>query len=1082
MSREGMEGVMNPEGKYSRGAAGGRYRTAVIVALSLMAAVLVAGAGATHLLNGMGRAKVIREERLKLSIAAQRLIDETDEFLNAAEALAGSPMVLPALTRRGVRDLDVANSTLDRYATSFGFSVVYLLDAGGTVVASSNRREPDSFVGESYSFRPYFLQAVRGSRGYYYSLGITSGKRGFYASSPVRNPGGGIAGVAVVKIDMEVLEKEILGPRTFFIDPSGIVFLTDDPSRALRSMWPLDAATKRRLAQSRQFGPGPFDPLLMGRPAEGTGITVGEGEYLFVSVPVGEGGWRMVHLADPGQIYLYRFIGILSTLLLLAITGVFFTVVFLYERSSREIRERERRLADIINFLPDATFAINGEGIVIAWNLACEKLTGVPAAQMLGKGDYEHSLPFYGDRRPALLDMVMRPLEESREHYPAVQREGDSLMAEVSLPGFRDQERFFWVKSAPLYNSRGAPTGALETIRDITERRRWVERIRESEERLKDIVEHSTSVFFSHSIDGSMTYVSPNAHIYLECPQEEVMGHWSDFISDNPANRIGIERTQRAIETGQTQEPYELEIITRKGRRRWAEVRESPVVRDGRTVAIVGSLNDITERKAMEQALRESEKRYRLIADNTADNIWIMGMDYRFTFVSPSIVRVRGYTVEEAMAQTIDQVLTPESLEIALKLLQEEMELERAGTADRNRTRILVFEEYHKEGHTVWVENSLSFFRDESGVPVGILGISRDITERKVMEQALRESEKRYRLIADNTADIIWVMGMDFKMTFISPSVLHVRGYTVEEAMAQTIDQVLTPESLELAMKALQEEMELERTGTADRNRTRTLVLEEYHKEGRTVWLENSLSFMRDENGEIVEILGVCRDVSARKTAEEQIKSLLKEKELLLREVHHRIKNNMLTISSLLELQMGSVEDGTASAVLRDARGRIQSMMVIYDMLYRSSDFRKISMKQYLSDLMEDIAATYTVDHQRIRIRREIADASLDTRISFPLGIIVNELVSNALKYAFPGDRPGRITVRFQLPGEGRAVLTVEDNGIGLPASLDLQNPGGFGLSLVQILVQQVHGTMSIERRKGSAFIIEFPVTGVEKA
>jgi PAS domain S-box-containing protein len=434
------------------------------------------------------------------------------------------------------------------------------------------------------------------------------------------------------------------------------------------------------------------------------------------------------------------------------------------------------------------------------------------------------------------------------------------------------------------------------------------------------------------------------------------------------------------------------------------------------------------------------------------------------------------------MAQTIDQVLTPGSLETVRRAMQEEMELERTGNADRNRTMILVLEEYHKDGRTIWVENSLSFMRDENGDPVGILGISRDITERKAMEEALRESEKRYRLIADNTADNIWIMGMDLKYRYISPAAQKIRGYTAEEALGMSLEQILTPASMEKALKIYEDYVVPVRRGEAGADINLTIDFEEYHRDGHLVWVENSLSFLRDDNGEPVGILGISRDITARKKAEEQIKSLLREKELLLREVHHRIKNNMLTISSLLELQMGSVEDGAASAALRDARGRIQSMMVIYDMLYRSSDFRKINMRQYLSDLMEDITQTYTIDPARIRVHREIADANLDTRVSFPLGIIVNELVSNALKYAFPGERPGRITVRFELMDGGRALLAVEDNGIGMPSSLDLQDPGGFGLSLVQILVQQIHGTMRIERKHGTAFIVEFPVPGGENA
>ncbi|MCX5820230.1 MAG: PAS domain S-box protein, partial [Deltaproteobacteria bacterium] len=288
----------------------------------------------------------------------------------------------------------------------------------------------------------------------------------------------------------------------------------------------------------------------------------------------------------------------------------------------------------------------------------------------------------------------------------------------------------------------------------------------------------------------------------------------------------------------------------------------------GEPRAFISVIRDITERKRAGEALRESEEKYRLIAENTADLISILDMNLRFTYVSPASMRLRGFTVEEAMEQTLDQVLTPESMRLSLTVFEKEMQLEASGTADPDRMRILELEEYKKDGSVVWVEVSLSFLRDKDRKAVGILIVSRDITERKRAEEALRESEERYRLIAENMADVISVLDMNLRFTYVSPSIMRIRGFTVQEAMEQTLDQVVTPESMEIVLGVFAEEMKLEASGAADPGRIRVIELEEYKKDGSIVWLENSLSLLRDKDQRPVGILAVSRDITERKRAE----------------------------------------------------------------------------------------------------------------------------------------------------------------------------------------------------------------------
>ena len=216
-------------------------------------------------------------------------------------------------------------------------------------------------------------------------------------------------------------------------------------------------------------------------------------------------------------------------------------------------------------------------------------------------------------------------------------------------------------------------------------------------------------------------------------------------------------------------------------------------------------------------------------------------------------------------------------------------------------------------------------------------------------------------------------------------------------------------------------------------------------------------------------------DITEHKQAEKRIKVLLTEKEILLREVHHRIKNNMSTITTLLNMQISSQKDPSARLALLDAAGRVQSMMVLYDKLYRSGDFGAISLQEYVSTLTEDVVDLFSNKHT-VQVFVDIADISLPPRLLTPLGIILNELITNSMKYAFPQKRPAfedRIFVSA-VQFERRCQIIFEDNGIGLPENFSMNNSPGFGMQLVRLLIDQIEGSIQIESNPGAKFTIEF--------
>jgi PAS domain S-box-containing protein len=220
-------------------------------------------------------------------------------------------------------------------------------------------------------------------------------------------------------------------------------------------------------------------------------------------------------------------------------------------------------------------------------------------------------------------------------------------------------------------------------------------------------------------------------------------------------------------------------------------------------------------------------------------------------------------------------------------------------------------------------------------------------------------------------------------------------------------------------------------------------------------------------------IISVARDISERKRDEERLRALLAEKELLLREVHHRIKNNMSVVGGMLELQAAGLTDRSAIAALEDAQARVKSMMLLYDQLYQSTEAGSISMKDYLPALVEQVIANFPA-RERIRAITEVEDFQLDARALSGVGIIVNELLTNAMKYAFRGRETGTIRVTAATRGKDR-IIAVEDDGVGIPEAALASGAESFGLGLVRILAEQIRGRLRFEPIAGTRVVLELP-------
>ncbi len=433
----------------------------------------------------------------------------------------------------------------------------------------------------------------------------------------------------------------------------------------------------------------------------------------------------------------------------------------------------------------------------------------------------------------------------------------------------------------------------------------------------------------------------------------------------------------------------------------------------------------------------------------------------RLTYVSPSVRKLRGYSSEEVLAQAPPELLTPESLAKFQELLPRALAAFQAGNA-ASYTQNIEFDQPRRDGTIVQTEVVATVLPNDRGEPVSILGVSRDISERKEAEKRLWDLTARQQAMLAAIPDIIMEVDQNKIYTWANKAGLEFFG---PDVVGRTADVFFIGEQETYAT------VQPLFNGHDD-----IIYVESWQRrhDGQQRLLGWWCRVLKDAEGRVLGALSSARDITEKKAAEDKIRQSLKEREVMLREIHHRVKNNIQIISSLLRLQSRRLDDEKARAALADSQNRIRSMALIHEKLYQTDDFARIDMGEYFESMASHLQTVYREQANRFSLRVEADQIKLDINRAIPIGLIVNELVTNAMKHAFPDGRAGAIFIRLLRSGEDHFELTVKDDGIGLPESVRRDGGNTFGLEIVRELAHQIDGVQEIRNDGGTEVVIRF--------
>ncbi|MBW4617910.1 MAG: PAS domain S-box protein [Cyanosarcina radialis HA8281-LM2] len=723
----------------------------------------------------------------------------------------------------------------------------------------------------------------------------------------------------------------------------------------------------------------------------------------------------------------------------------------------KQVEEALRLTQFAIDRAADAVFWVDSEARFLYFNEAACRLSGYSREELLNMRVYDLDPNF--------------PPEVWAKSWEELKVKGH-----LTIEGYirTASDRILAVEITANYLQFQGQEAQCTFVRDISERQaalrdrqRAAEEIERTQMFLDSIVENIPNmIFVKDAKDLRFVRFNKAGEELLGYDRSELLGKNDyDFFLSEQADFFTA-KDREVLESGSLLDIPSEPIQTKNQGLRLLHTKKLPILdRDGKPLYLLGISEDITEwqiaqrdRLQAEAALRESEERFRQLTENINAVFWMTNLERnQIIYLSPACEQICGYTLADLYTSTTRWLdfIHPE---------------------DRDRVRKAFFnqlpghydEEYRiirPDGEIRWIRDRAFPVYNKAGEIYRIAGLAEDITEqqaalreRQQAENALRQSEGQNRAILEAMPDLMLRVKKDgtcLDMRFPKSS-----GGGDFVAIDRHLSEVLSPELLQRQLRYI----ELALT-------TGELQVYEHQlvKRGQNTYEELRISASGPD-----EVLIVVRDITDRKLADAQIQASLQEKEVLLKEIHHRVKNNLYIISSLLDWQADTTEDRGMLDVFTEIQNRIQTMVLIHEQLYQSKDLGQVDFGEYIGRLVENLCFSYSQLDSYIQPHLEVASVLLNLETAIPCGLLINELVTNSLKHAFPKGRSGEIYIQFHQDKDELLHLRVQDNGIGIPDRINWQNSPSLGLKLVRILAQQLRAKIECDRTNGTSFSLTF--------
>ncbi|MBD3308146.1 PAS domain S-box protein, partial [candidate division KSB3 bacterium] len=712
------------------------------------------------------------------------------------------------------------------------------------------------------------------------------------------------------------------------------------------------------------------------------------------------------------------------------ITGVVLVFRDNTERKQAEnaLREGEEKYRLLFEEALNPILMVDADGHYIDANKAALEFLECGRAELLGKTVWDFT-------PPALL------ARQKQEHAPFVRRR--TLETDYSIHG---KIKILLLNVVPL-TIQGA-TILYGIGQDITERKQAEEALRQSEERYRLLIESIHDSVYVLDREWRHTIVNQAAEEFTGMPKDSLLGAKLTELFPGVENTSFFKAFQRVMDTRQP-ETIVSEYRFADGRHAWYEVHISPVPE-----GILCISRNITDRKAAEKALQESERQKNLILNATAEMVAYYDTELRVIWANRAAGESIGKTPDELVGLHCYEIWHQRSEPCVgcpiLKVF-----------ADKSPHK----GEIQTPDGRHWFLRGYPILDDAEDI-IALVEFGQDITERKQAEEALQKKSSEQALLLDTMDTQVWYLTDIETYGIANRAHAEFLGLRREAIEHKHLSDFLPAEVAQVCKEGNCQVFETKAT----------IHTEEWvpNAQGEQRLVAITKTPRLDHAGNVEYVVCVGTDITERKQAEEQITTALKEKEVLLRELYHRTKNNMQVISAMLALRSYYVEDEAARRVLQDMDTKIQSMALVHQKLYQSQNLSRINLGEYIHELAALLFQSYA-PAVPISLEIDVQEAAVLIDTAMPCGLVIHELLSNALKHAFPGGRGGRITIRLRRIDETHLDLVVADNGVGMPADVDVTHVSTLGLKHVIALVQhQLGGDIDFDVQDGVACHITF--------